>query len=570
MSSLAKRATGIAGLDDMTRGGLPAGRPCLVVGEPGSGKTLLGLNILANALAGGDGAVFVSFEEPVAEVLANTASFPWELERHAEGALALIDARPPADAQTSGRFDLDGLLAGLGAAVTRTGAAWVVVDGIDQLLDLLGERAAAVTEMRRLLLRLTELGVTALVTAKRDARERSAYPGYMESVEYLVPTLIRLNTEVVDHRLMRKLRIAKYRGSEHVADEVPMVMSAEGVRMPMARPAAPAWQVFTERVSTGVQRLDGLLGGGVHRGSSTLISGAPGTSKTTLASAFVAAAAARGEKALMVSFDEAADQIVRNVSAVGIDLETPRRAGRLLIESRRTWNALVEAHFMDLLDLIEQEAPACVVIDPVSALFKAGGSDQASLSIEHLIDEVKARGITTVLTSLANDETGVEGTVARVSTIADTWLVLGYQVSAGERNRSLSIVKSRGTRHSNQVRELVLADSGPDLEDVYTLGSEVLMGTMRLQREAEAAAADESERRARDARVRDVSRQLEQTRLRVAELEREAKRLEEELQDTEDARRSDQEAGARHRERILRSREGADRTPPSDDAEANR
>lgn len=557
MPAVEKRATGVEGLDAMTGGGLPAGRPCLLVGEPGSGKTLLALNILANGLGRGEAGVFVAFEETADEVLANSAAFPWGLAGHVGERLTLLDARPPDDVESSGGFDLQGLLAGLRAEVERSGACWVVLDGIDQLLELLPGAESAVGEMRRLLRGLAGAGVTALVTAKRDAGGRQ--PTYMAALEYLVPTVIQLGAQVVEHRLNRKLRIAKYRGSGHVTDEVPLVMADDGVRLPLAGRPGASWQVFTERVGTGVERLDQLLGGGVHRGSSTLVSGAPGTSKTTLACAFVAAAAARGEKALLVSFDEAADQIERNVRSVGLELAPLRTAGQLVIEARRSWSGLVEEHFMHLLTLIDRERPDCLVIDPISALFKAGGSDQASLSIDYLIDAVKSRGITTWLTSLADDEpAGGEGTVARVSTIADTWIVLGYQVNRGERNRTLSVVKSRGTRHSNQVRELVLDENGPDLEDVFALGSEVLMGTARVQREAEAAALQARESREADARERDLGRRLDQARLRLAELENEARQLEEDLQASQQIRAADAQAEGEHRQRVLRSRQGVD------------
>lgn len=557
MPGVEKRATGIEGLDAMTGGGLPAGRPCLLVGEPGSGKTLLALNILANGLARGEAGIFVAFEESADEVLANSAAFPWGLAGHAGERLALIDARPPDDVEASGGFDLQGLLAGLRAEAARSGARWVVLDGIDQLLELLPGTESAVGEMRRLMRGLADAGMTVLVTAKRAAE--GGQPHYMAALEYLVPTVIQLGARVVEHRLNRKLRIAKYRGSGHATDEVTLVMAGDGLRLPLAGLPGSTWQVFTERVGTGVERLDQLLGGGVHRGSSTLVSGAPGTSKTTLACAFVAAAAARGEKGLLVSFDESADQIERNVRSVGLDLAPLRAAGRLAIEARRSWSGLVEEHFMHLLALIDRERPDCLVIDPISALFKAGGSDQASLSIDYLIDAVKSRGVTTWLTSLADDEpAGGEGTVARVSTIADTWIVLGYQVNRGERNRTLSVVKSRGTRHSNQVRELVLDGHGPDLEDVFALGSEVLMGTARMQREAEEAALNERERRDADARERDLGRRLDQARLRLAELESEARRLEEDLQASQQARAADARVEGEHRHRVLRSRQGTD------------
>jgi len=529
--ALEKRATGIPGLDAATGGGLPVAGAVLVSGGSGCGKTVLALQILARALERGDGAVFVSFEESAEQVRRDAASFQWGPALLASGRWTLIDGRPPVNADVAGTFDLEGLIAGMGASLERIDGSWLVLDGIDHLLELLPDEVTRANQIRRLHEWCEERGTTLLLTGKTD-RPGGGESMHVAGIEYILPTILCLSAELAAHRLNRRFRVAKYRGSGHVTDELPLVMTAEGIQLPYSEmPAEMPVAASRERVSTGVARLDEVLGGGLYRGATTLISGAPGTAKTTLAASMAAAAAGRGERVLYLSFDELGDRIVRNMESVGISLAPLRDAGHLFVESHEAWSALAEEHHVQILQRIDAVAPDWLIIDPVSALLKIAEPADAHSSTEHLLAIARSRGVTTILTSLL--ETGsdrLEATLSNVSTLADNWISLSYRVLCGERNRALSVVKSRGSAHSNQVRELLLSSDGVDLADVYEYGSEVLMGTARVQKENEEAAARRRVQTEREQRRRDLERDLEQARMRMKQAESETQRLAEELE----------------------------------------
>lgn len=553
---LAKRATGIPGLDAVTRGGLPAAGGVLVVGEAGSGKTVLGLQVLARATEHGDGGVLVSFEETVAQIHRDAASFSWGPQLLASDRWEMLDARPPADADVAGGFDLEGLLAAIGAALDRLGGSWLVLDGVDQLLRLQPDAGAAAMQVRRLHDWCEARGITLLLSGKRD-NPGSTRPEHLDGVEYMLSTVLALSTELVERRLNRRFRVVKYRGSGHVTDELPLIMDEDGLHLPYSpRRSTEAVPAPSERLSTGIPRLDHVLGGGLFRGSTTLVSGAPGTAKTTVAVSIAHGAAARGEKVLYLSFDELADRIVRNVTSLGIDLHPHMAAGRLHVESREAWSTLVEEHFTAILRRLDALEPDWLIIDPISALLKAASAEGAYMSTERLLGSARARGITTVLTSLTGiDAIASESTLSHTSTLADTWIVLDYRVLGGERNRALSVVKSRGAAHSNQVRELVLSSDGVTLADTYQYGSEVLMGTARIQKEAEEQMMQRRQSVEREQRRRDLERHIEQARMRMQEARSEAERLQEELErELRDSADSEQEARV-HDHDVRRRRE---------------
>ncbi len=508
--TLRKRETGIPGLDEVTRGGLPAGQATLVVGQAAAGKTVLGLQILARAIERGEGGMFVSFEESPAHVRRDAASFRWGEQMLASERWQLIDARPRLGAEVAGEFDVEGLLSAVAAAMAPTGASWVVFDGIDQLLQYQPDPRLAIDQVRRIDEYCQEHDWTLLLTGK--ATGKGMAPTHLEGIEFLLSATLVLSAWMVDQQLNRSLRIAKFRGSGHLTDELPMILDDAGIHLPYHEsPPTEPIVASDERLSTGIERLDTLLDGGIYRGSSLLISGRPGTAKSTLAGSFAEAAARRGERTLYVSFDEMEAPYVRNLSSVGIDLRGPIEAGLVRFEGLSAFALRITEHFMALRHLIDSFDPHCLVIDPVSALLKAGGSEGATMATEHLIDLVRRRGITTVLTSLSGvDDPEGEATQGQVSTLADSWIVLDYNVRGGERNRSLSIVKSRGSAHSNQERELLLSNEGIDLADVYEHGSEVLMGTARLTREREDAAAARRRQRESEQRRLDLERRIEQ------------------------------------------------------------
>lgn len=532
-TKLHKRETGISGLDEATRGGLPAGQATLVLGQAAAGKTILGLQILARAIERGEGGVFVTFEESPAQVKRDAASFRWGASLLESDRWRVLDGRPPLDAQVAGEFDIEGLLSVVAAAITQTGGTWIVFDGIDQLLQYQPDPRVAIDQVRRIDEYCEKRGWTLLLTGK--ATGQSMAPAHLEGIEFLLSATLVLSARMVDQQLNRSLRIAKFRGSGHVADELPMIMDDEGIQLPYhEKPPTGAVVASDERLSTGIDRLDKLLDGGIYRGSSLLISGRPGTAKSTLAGSFAEAAARRGERTLYVSFDEVEGPYVRNLTSVGVDLRGPIESGLVRFEDLSAFALRVTEHFLILRRLLDSFDPHCLVIDPVSALLKASGTEGAEMATEHLIDLVRRRGITTVLTSLSGvlDPEG-EATQGQVSTLADSWIVLDYNVRGGERNRSLSIVKSRGSAHSNQERELLLSNEGIDLADVYEHGTEVLMGTARLTRERKDAAAARRRQIERERRRLDLERQIEQIDIERGRMQTELELEKDELAETD-------------------------------------
>ncbi|MDQ3517156.1 MAG: circadian clock protein KaiC [Gemmatimonadota bacterium] len=556
--SIEKTPTGIKGFDEITGGGLPRNRTTLVMGTPGAGKTIFALEALVNgARISGDSGIFIAFEENARHIIENAATFGWDLPALERDKLFFLDAKLPPTIVSSGDFDLTGILAAISAKAGEMSCKRIVFDGLDVLLTMLNDPVAERREVYRLHEWLLSSGVTGIITAKSEDGGVGMLPERYAFMQFMVDCVVSLHHRLVDRVSLRGLRVLKYRGSAFSENEFPLVISPTGIEVATSGTSEMSHEVSTERVSTGVERLDTMLGGGYYRVSSVLVTGAPGTSKTTLAGSFAAAACRRGEAALYVSFDEAADQIVRNLASVGIGLQEHRDAGLLHMYSIRTEVMSAEAHFIELKKLICDLKPRCMVLDPISALAKTGGQVAAVHASLRLLDYAKAQGITVFCTSLvSNTDALTESTITQISTIADTWIHLSYVVLAGERNRSITIVKSRGTKHSNQVRELLLSNEGITLSDVYSAGGEVLMGTARWEKEAEVR-EQEAQRRVRSERAR---RELElaeaEVAARIAALQREleARRAELALVDAEDASR-EHGVGAAH-DTILRLRGG--------------
>ncbi len=516
----------------MTGGGLPVGRTTLIEGGPGSGKTVFALQSLVNGAVGqGEPGIFVAFEESAPQLVANAESFGWALPSIGADRLFLIDAQPDPNLIPSGSFDFGGLLAALGAKADAMGARRIVFDAIDIVLALMNDPASIRREMYRLHNWLLKRDMTAMITSKQteDAMPASALPP-LDFLQFMVDCSVRLSHDIVDGVSQRAIRVRKYRGSGFEPNPTPIVIGSNGIDVAYTDPTAPRRApVSAERIQSGVPGLDTMLGGGYFRGASVLITGAPGTAKTTLCGAFAEAACRRGENTLFVSFDSDVQEIIRNLVSVGIDLKSPVDAGLLRLETMRALEGNAETHLMRIRTIAEMHDAQCIVIDPLSALSKSGNRGAAPSVAERLIDWSKARGLTVLCSSLlAEDDLITAGTPLQISTIADTWINLSYLVTAGERNRALSIIKSRGTEHSNQVRELVLSANGLSLTDVYTADGAVLMGTQRWKRErddtlalkARRAAADHEERRL-EAESAELMAQIEQLRSRHASTEAE-------------------------------------------------
>jgi circadian clock protein KaiC len=484
-TAIEKCPTGIAGFDEITGGGLPKSRTSLILGAPGAGKTVFALECLVNGANNHrEPAIFVAFEENSRQIMSNAATFGWDLPALERDKLFFLDARLSPTVVQAGDFDLTAMLAGLEAKAKEMNAKRIVFDGIDILISLLDDPAKERQELYRLQDWLHRTGLTAIITAKSYEGDRVSSERYA-FMQFMVDAVVMLYHRMLDRVSLRGLRVLKYRGTGFAENEFPLVISPTGIEVSVFGQSELTYDVSTDRIPTGVPRLDTMLDGGYYRGSGILISGAPGTAKTTLSGAFVEAGCRRGESALFVSFDEAASQITRNLRSVGIDLQPHCDSGLLHMYSIRTEARSSEEHFLELRGLMKRLNPKNVVLDPISALTKTGGHVSAVHASLRLLDYARSLGITVLCTSLvASEDAFHETTSMQISTIADTWIHLAYMVRNGERNRTLTVVKSRGMGHSNQVRELILARNGITLTDVYTAGGEVLLGTARWEYEA--------------------------------------------------------------------------------------
>ena len=474
--------------------------------------------------------------------------------------LYFLDAQPMPNMIQAGAFDLSGMLAALSAKIRQMGAVRIVFDALDVVLALQPDAKARHTEISRIHQWLLEHQITALITAKAGGDDTSSASQPYGFMQFMVDCSVVLNHRVDLGVSQRNLRVQKYRGSSFNEDESPFVIGKNGFDVAMARSLGRAdTNVTNERVSSGVERLDTMLDGGYYRGASVLITGFPGTAKTTLSAAFAEACCQRGERTMFVSFDSDGSEVVRNLTSVGIRLARFVDSGCLRMVSARTFTGSAETLLVHIKTLATEHKARCVVIDPVSALAKAGNELTSHAVVERLIDWSKSAGVTLVCTSLL-DEISNEAqsrTPLQISTIADTWIHLNYLVQAGERNRGMSIVKSRGTAHSNQVRELILSKDGMTLADIYTAGGEVLMGTMRWQKEnAERLANEVAEISAKLKRI-NLDAEEAELQVRVSSLKREllAKRVEKDLLTRTTESRKRELSGGRERMRELR---GAD------------
>jgi circadian clock protein KaiC len=525
-AAVTKTLTGIRGFDEITDGGLPRGRTTLVMGGPGCGKTVFALQTLINgANQSKESGIFVAFEESTRQIIANAATFGWDLPTLEKKKLFFLDARLAPEVVKAGQFDLAGMLSVLGAKAEEIHATRIVFDGIDVLLSLLDDPVAERREIYRIRDWLSEMGMTCIITQKVGAAEADQRYSFLQ---FMVDCVVVLKHQVVDGSVFRNLRVMKYRGSGFAGDEFPITLTMEGLELTNRGPTQLQYEVTDERVSSGLPRLDVMLHGGYYRGSNVLISGAPGTAKSTLAGLFAAAACERGERTLYVSFDEGAAQIVRNLQSVGIKLAPHVKSGMLKMYSTRTRGPNIEDQFGTLRAQVREYKPRCLVIDPLSALSTKLAHVASADAAQQFLDFLKGEGITAVNTSVMDGVHADEATANGISTIADTWIHVSYLVQDGERNRALTIVKSRGSGHSNQVRELTLSDEGVSLTDVFVAQGKVLMGVARWEWEQEEQAGTRRTQVA--AELKRLQLQLAQAeaaaRLQVVQVEMEARNAE--------------------------------------------
>jgi circadian clock protein KaiC len=509
-----KILTGIQGFDEITNGGLPRGRTTLVMGGPGCGKTVFALQTLVNgARRSKESGMFVAFEESTRQIVANAATFGWDLPALEKKRLFFLDAHLSPEIVQSGEFDLIGMLSVLKAKARQINARIIVFDGIDVLLSLLADPPAERREIYRIRDWLAESGLTGVITQKVDGVETGDRYSFLQ---FMVDCVVVLRHQVVDGSAFRNLRVKKYRGSGFAGDEFPISLTGNGMELTTRGPVELVYDVTDERISSGLPRLDHMLHGGYHRGSNVLVSGAPGTAKSTLAGLFARAACARGERTLYVSFDEGAAQLVRNLQSVGIRLAPCVKSGLLKVYSTRTRGPNVEDQFGELRRVVLAHQPRCLVIDPLSALSTKVAHIASADATQHFLDFLKRQSITVVNTSLMDGLHNDEATATGISTIADTWIHVSYVVQDGERNRALTIVKSRGTGHSNQVRELTLSSEGVALTDVFVAQGKVLMGVARWEWEQEEQATKQRT---------EVAAELNRLKLQLAQAEAAARLL---------------------------------------------
>ena len=515
-----KALSGITGLDDMTRGGLPQGRTTMLVGGAGSGKTVLSLQFLINGARNyNEPGIFVAFEESSQRIMCNAESFGWGLAQlEQEHSIYLMNAQPPPDLILSGNFDLCGMLAVLDGQIKAMKVKRIVIDALDIVLALMPDSMSKRREIYRLHDWLLLHGLTAIITAKAGSDPHVTLVEHtLAFMQFMVDCSILLNHGVVHGVSQRNIWIQKYRGALFDENESPFLITKNGVEVAYASSLCRSDLIASpERVSSGVGRLDTMLGGGYFRGASVLITGCPGTAKTTLSGAFAEAACARGERTMFVSFDTDGAEIVRNLNSVGIRLQRYVESGMLRVISAHTVTGSAEMQLGHIKMLSDEHEARCLVIDPVSTLSKSGNEQTAQSVAARLIDWAKKAGATLVCTSLLDEMASPNegGSPLQISTLTDTWIHLNYLVQGGERNRGLSIIKSRGTSHSNQVRELILSANGITLADAYTAGGEVLMGTMRWAKESSERVAVE---------LADVAARLKKVQLDADEAELEVR-----------------------------------------------
>jgi circadian clock protein KaiC len=561
---LEKAPSGIKGLDEITVGGLPKGRPTLICGAAGSGKTLMAIEfIVRGATDYGEPGVFMAFEETAEDLAANVRSLGFDLDRLSEEQKISVDHVhiERSEIEETGEYDLDGLFIRLGYAIDSIGAKRVALDTLEALFSGFMNEAVLRAELRRLFRWLKDKGVTAVITAERGDGAFTRHG--LE--EYVSDCVIVLDHRVTDQIATRRLRVAKYRGSSHGTNEYPFLIDAGGADVLPITSIGLDHRAFTERISTGLPALDDMLGGaGYYVGSSVMVSGTAGTGKSTLAATLVDAACRRGEQAMYFAFEESPSQIIRNMQSIGIDLAPWQQQGFLHFRAARPTVQGLESHLATIYRLVRDRMPNVVVLDPITNLISIGSLDEAKAMLVRLVDFLKMEGITGFFTSLSHGgpQSVVEQTDLGISSIVDTWLLLRDVELSGERNRVMYVLKSRGMAHSNQVREFRITESGVDLVDVYLGPEGVLTGSARVAQEASenAAARLRAQEIARKQRDLDRKRRAMEAQIEglIASLnaeEEELARLIEEATAREQQRIADRDEISRSRKAISAARE---------------
>ncbi len=531
-SALPKAPTGITGLDEITGGGLPAGRPTLVCGSAGCGKTMLALEFLVRgAVEFDEPGVFMMFEENAVELTANVRSLGFDLDQLVKEKKIVLDYVhiERSEIEETGEYDLEGLFIRLGHAIDSIGARRVVLDTVEALFAGLPNHGILRAELRRLFRWLKDRGMTAVITGEKGEASITRYG--LE--EYVADCVITLDHRVHEQISTRRLRVLKYRGSAHGTNEYPFLIGEQGISVLPITSLRLDHAAPSERLSTGIAQLDKMLGGqGVFRGSSVLVSGAPGTGKSSIGATFADAACRRGERALLFAYEESSEQILRNMRSIGLDLAPWVKTGLLQIHASRPTLQGLEQHLVAMHDTVQAFRPAVVVVDPISNLSVDRSEEDVKPTLMRLIDFLKQQQITTLFTSLTTGGSAAnsaEDSQVGVSSLMDAWLLLRNVEFNGERNRTLHVLKARGTAHSNQVREFVLSDSGIALVDVYLGVDGVLTGSARLAQEAHERSAAELRHEDGERKLRQLSSRQKMIAAQIAALKAEGEAEEAEV-----------------------------------------
>jgi circadian clock protein KaiC len=530
-AKLAKALTGIEGFDEITYGGLPRGRPTLVCGSAGSGKTLFGLEFLIRgAVESGENGALVAFEETPEELAKNVASIGFDLDALMRSGKIAVDfiQIERGEVEETGEYDLEGLFLRLGHAIDSVNAKRVFIDTIETLFSALKSEFVLRSELRRLFRWLKDRGVTAVITGERGSGTLTRYG--LE--EYVSDCVVLLDNRVVQQAAVRRLRVVKYRGTNHGTSEYPFVISDGGFSVLPLSAINLEHSASTARQSSGIRELDEMLEGkGYYKGSTILISGTAGTGKSTLAATFANAVCASGKRCLYFAFEEGTKQIQRNMLSIGLNLEKWVAQKRLVFHAGRPTEEGLETHLAVIGKLMKEHRPDAVILDPITNFDMVGDNYEIKAMLMRLVDLLKQAQVTCLFTSLTGGGKALEATDMGISSLVDTWLQVRDIESNGERNRGLYVLKSRGMAHSNQIREFVITSSGIKLIDAYIgAAGNLLTGSARLQQEArdreQATGSNQEERRMLanlERRRRAVERQISALKEELAEEEREAK-----------------------------------------------
>lgn len=514
-----KSPTGIAGLDEITYGGLPKGRPTLLCGAAGCGKTLFAMTFLYNgAIQYDEPGVFIAFEERPKELIKNVGSLQYDIQDLIDDKKLAIDYVhiDPNQIDESGEYDLEGLFIRLSFAIDAVGAKRVVIDTIETLFGGLQNQMVLRSELRRLFEWLKDRGVTAIVTAERGDGALTRYG--LE--EYVADCVILLDNRVQEQLSTRRLRLIKYRGSAHGTNEYPFIIDEKGITVMPITSSGLAHDASEERVSSGIPDLDAMLEGkGYYKGASILVSGMPGSGKSTAAAHFANSICASGKRCIYFAMEESPQQIVRNMRSVGLDLDKWVDKKLLKFSARRPNLYGLETHLAAMHREVRDFDPAGVVIDPMSALMGAGLAGDVHSMVLRLVDFLKTHGITALFTNLGLGSAEETTTQMQVSSLMDSWLLLYNRESNGEHNRQLYVLKSRGMAHSNQIREFIVSSDGIKLREAYIGPAGVLTGSARLEQEARDRAAELERQQETKRRSREVERKRSEIAARIADLQ---------------------------------------------------